>query len=82
MSVEQYVKQQDLTQLDEAYRERDLMIRANELMEQEIEKLTAALRFYARSGVVSPKVDDEIREDGGETARVALAQITPKGNPK
>lgn len=71
-----------LKERDEAYAERDLHIRAAGLMEQEIEKLRAALRFYARRGVVSPEVDDEINEDGGEVARVALAQVTPEVTPE
>ena len=41
------------------------------------ERLEAALRFYARRGVVSPWVDDEINEDGGDIARAALKGAKP-----
>lgn len=41
-------------------------------LSMKIRKLRAALQYYADWGVVSPVLDDEILQDGGETARAAL----------
>lgn len=60
-----------LKERDAAYAERDLHIRAGELMAQEIEKLTAqvaALEWFS--------------EVSAEQAMAAFAKVTPKGNPE
>jgi ribosome recycling factor len=44
-------------------------------MAEELRKAVEVIRFYARRGVVSPKVDDEIAEDGGDKARAILARL-------
>ncbi len=43
--------------------------------EERLAKAVEALRFYAKRGVVSPQMDDQISEDGGDKARTTLAEI-------
>ena len=40
----------------------------------EIKKLRNALQYYADWGIVSPVLDEEILQDGGNTARAALKE--------
>lgn len=72
-----------LKERDAAYAERDLHIRAGELMAQEIEKLRNALEFYScKDGCNDCPANERDRVGCGWTARVALTEVTPKGNPE
>lgn len=80
-----------LKERDEVYAQRDLMIRANELLEQEIEKLTALLKEARQD--LEVYVTNEYPKDQHpyyerqwnrdmELCRRIDAALTSEGNPK